>query len=76
MPTISEAKKRANKKWNDANLKDRYDRIQLVVHSGKKVRIQAAAQQSGESVNAFINRLVDAELDRIEHDQRDEVQGG
>ena len=31
---MSEAKRAANKKWNDANLKDKYDRIQLVVPKG------------------------------------------
>lgn len=63
---MSEAKKRANKKWNEENMKERYDRIQLVVPKGKKDVIQSAAQASGESVNAFINRLIDAELERLE----------
>lgn len=51
---ISEAKKRANKKWNDANMKDRYDRVQLVLPKGQKEVIQAAARAKGESVNAYI----------------------
>ena len=58
---MSEAKKRANKKWNDANLKARYDRIQLVVPAGKKEIIKNALKE-GESVNAFINALIDKEL--------------
>lgn len=62
---MSEAKKKANKKWNDANLKDRYDRLQLVVPKGQKEIIQAAAAKCGESVNGFINRLIDAELERL-----------
>ena len=64
---ISEARKQANKKWNDSNMKERYDRIQLVVPKGKKEIIQACVQASGkkESVNAFINRLIDAELERL-----------
>lgn len=62
---MSEAKKRANQKWNEANLRERYDRIQLVVPKGKKELIQAGAQQTGESVNGFIWRLVQAELDRL-----------
>lgn len=57
--TMSEAKKRANKKWNDENLKERYDRIQVVVPKGKKEKIQSAAKESGESVNAYINRAID-----------------
>ena len=42
---ISEAKKKANKKWNDENMKDRYDRIQIVVPKGQKGIIQAAAER-------------------------------
>lgn len=42
-----------------------YDRINLTVPKGKKEVIQSAAQQSGESVNSFINRLIQAELDRM-----------
>ena len=63
---ISEAKKKANKKWNDANLKERYDRLQLVVPKGKKEKIQAAAEQQHTSVNGFINGLIDNELERME----------
>lgn len=66
MAPMSEAKRQANKKWNDSHLKERYDRIQLVVPKGKKEVIQAAAKKSNESVNAFINRLIDAELERLE----------
>ena len=57
---MSEAKRKANEKWNNANLKEKYDRIQLVVQKGKKEKIQA-----GESVNGFIWRLIQAELDRL-----------
>ena len=42
-----------------------YDRINLTVPKGNKERIQTAAQANGESVNAFLNRLIDAELERI-----------
>ena len=66
MSAYTEAKKRANKKWNDKNLKDRYDRIQIVVPKGERDRIQAVAKQNGESVNALINRVVFAEVKRIE----------
>ena len=63
---MSEAKRQANKKWNDANMKDRYDRIQVVVSKGKKDMIQLCAKSQGESVNGLINRLIDAELERME----------
>lgn len=59
---MSEAKKNANKKWNDANMKERYDRLQLVVPKGQKEIIQAAARQRGESVNSFIWKLIQTEL--------------
>lgn len=60
---MSEAKKRANEKWNNENLKKKYDRIQIVVPKGKKEIIQSAAKASGESVNAFINRAIDILMD-------------
>ena len=63
---MSNAKREANKRWNDANLKEKYDRIQLVVPKGQKEHIQSAAQQTGESVNGFIWRLIQTELDRID----------
>lgn len=67
---LSEAKKRANKKWNDENMKERYDRIQLVVPKGEKETIQAAAQTQGQSVNAYIYEAVKQRM------EREEVQGG
>ena len=62
---MSNAKREANKRWNDANLKEKYDRIQLVVPKGQKEVIQQAAQQTGESVNGFIWRLIQAELEKV-----------
>lgn len=52
-------------KWQNDYIAKTYDRINLTVPKGKKEVIQAAAQSSGESVNAFINRLIDAELSRL-----------
>lgn len=66
MSVYTEAKKRANKKWNDKNLKDRYDRIQIVVPKGERERIQEVAKQNGETVSGLINRVVFAEVKRIE----------
>ncbi len=62
MPTLSEAKKRANKKWNDTNLKERYDRIQLVIPKGRKQTVDAFAKARGESVNGLINLLLRREI--------------
>lgn len=43
-----------------------YDRINLVVHKGAKDRIKTAAEKNGESVNSLINRVVMAEVEKIE----------
>lgn len=53
--TSAESKNRYNAKA--------YDRIQLVVPKGRKDQIQEYVKQTGESVNGFINRLIDRELD-------------
>lgn len=58
----TEARKEGNRRWDAKNL----DRISLAMPKGKKEVIQAAAKKSNESVNAFINRLIDAELERLE----------
>lgn len=63
---MSEARKAANKRWNDANLKDKYDRIQVVLPKGEKDTIKAAADLAGESVSAYI---VNAVRERMERDQ-------
>lgn len=49
---------------NDYN-KTHYDRISLLVPQGKKDIIKQQAALNGESVNSFINRAIDAELDRM-----------
>ena len=72
---MSDAKRKANKKWNDSNLKERYDRIQLVVPKGQKDAIQSAAQKCGESVNGFIWRVVQEELERMAQDGQ-QIAGG
>ena len=64
MASMSEAKKRANKKWNDANMNKRYDNVHLVLQKGLKAKIQAITGQSGESVNGFINRAIIAQIER------------
>lgn len=51
--------------YNNKFNKETYDRINLTVPKGKKEVIQSAAQLTGESVNGFIWRLVQAELDRL-----------
>ena len=59
---LSEARKRANKKWNDENMAKKYDRIQLVVPKGRKADIDAYAKAKGESVNGLMNALLREKL--------------
>ena len=52
-------------KYNNEYNAKKYDRITIVVSKGNKKIIQTAAKDNGESVNAFINRLIEQELDRM-----------
>lgn len=52
-------------KWQNDYIAKAYDRINLTVPKGQKERIRAGAAVTGESTNAFINRLINAELDRL-----------
>lgn len=61
---LSEARKRANKKWNDENINKLYDRISVLVPKGKKEIIKTHAEQKGESLNSFINRAIDETMQR------------
>ena len=57
--TVSKAQQRAVAKY----MKSNYDEIKLRVPKGQKAIIQAAASANGESVNAFIQRAIDALLE-------------
>lgn len=63
MSQISEAKKRANKKWNDENMAKRYDRINFIMPKGMKEKIKEAASKTGESVSAYIIRAVTQQME-------------
>ena len=54
-------------KWQNDYIERAYDRINLTVPKGEKEVIKSAATLCGESVNGFINRLIDAELVRLGH---------
>lgn len=45
--------------YNNAFNSKAYDRINLTVPKGAKEAIKAHAEKNGESVNGFINRLID-----------------
>jgi predicted HicB family RNase H-like nuclease len=53
-------------KYNNEFNAKAYDRINLTIPKGEKERIKSAADKNGESVNALINRVLFAELERIE----------
>ena len=55
--SISEARRRANDKW-----REKFELIQCRVPKGKKQVLQEHAAQRGESLNGFLNRVVDQAL--------------
>ena len=59
----SEAKKRANQKWDSANL----DRISVVIPKGEKEIIKAHAESKGESLNGFVVRAIHETIERENH---------
>ncbi len=57
---ISEARKRANAKYNAKA----YDRLEMKVSKGMKDTIQAHAEKYDGSLNKFMNRAVDETMER------------
>lgn len=47
-----------------------YDRIALTVKKGEKDRLKAHAEQQGETLNGFINRAIESQI------QTDNEEGG
>lgn len=56
----TKAQQQAQNRW----IEKKFDRINLLVPKGQKQVIQEAAKARGESVNAFIVRAVERELER------------
>ena len=54
----SKAKIEANNRYNAKA----YDRINIAVPKGKKERIVLHAKSNGESVNGYINRLIEEDM--------------
>ena len=54
----TDAQRRARDKW----LNEKVETINLRVPKGKKELIQKCAAQHGESVNGFINRIIDESI--------------
>lgn len=57
---ISKAQQDAVNKYKRAN----YDRVEMLVPKGKKEIIKAHAENMSESVNGFINRAIDNQIER------------
>lgn len=57
---VSKAQQKAVSKY----MKENYDVYQIRMPKGKKATIQAHAAAQGESVNGFINRAIDHEMER------------
>jgi len=55
---MSKTSAAVKKRYNDKT----YDRIEIVVPKGQRDVIKAYAAEHGESVNAFINRLIEQEM--------------
>ena len=58
--TISKAKQKANRKWNENNL----ERLYVTVKKGQKAIIENYAKQNNQSVNAFINEAISEKITR------------
>jgi len=59
---MQEDKKFNKVKYDNDYIANNYDRINLTVKKGKKEIIAEHATKSGESVNAFINRIIDENI--------------
>ena len=56
---VSKARQKANAKYN----KKAYDRLEMQVPKGQKCIILAHAQKQGESLNKFLKRAVQNQMD-------------
>jgi predicted DNA binding CopG/RHH family protein len=54
------AKRKAE--WQNNYIAKTYGRINLLVAKGDKEEIKARADKNGESVNAYINRLIEFDM--------------
>ena len=59
MPTTKAGQKAVNK-----YMRENYDRVNLTMPKGRKDEVKAHADTRGESLNAFINRAIDSQIQR------------
>lgn len=57
---VTKAQQKATNKYIAGN----YDRVNLTLPKGQKDIIKAHAESRGESVNAFIGRAIDNQMER------------
>ena len=57
---IGEARRKAKERY----IAQAYDEIKVRVSKGHKAELQAHAEQRNESLNGFINRAIDTQLER------------
>lgn len=55
---VSKAQQKSVNKY----IKNNYDNLRVLVPKGQKAAIEAAADAAGESINAYVNRLIRADL--------------
>lgn len=60
---------KANQKAVHKYVKANYDRLDLTMPKGKKDTIKTHAEKRGESVNAFINRAIDNQMEQDKKQQ-------
>lgn len=60
----SKAQQKAVNKYMTSN----YDRINLVIPKGRKENLEQRAEETGESVNGYLNRLIRTDLGMTEEE--------
>ena len=60
MTKLSKAKIAANNRYNEKA----YDRINIAVPKGSKDKIKAHAESLSMSLNAYINKLIDEDMNK------------
>ena len=60
MSPVSKAQQKASAKYKKSN----YDRMEILLEKGRKADLQEHAQQRGESLNGFVNRAIDNQVEQ------------
>lgn len=68
MSPLSEARKRANKKWDAENL----EQLQVKMKKGMKDQYKAHALAMGETLNSFANRALRETMERDNSTREDQ----